>query len=269
MGTGSLEAKLMLIGESPGKDEDREGIPFIGKAGKMLDSILTNIGLDRKEIFISNVLKCHPAYNHKPGASTIDICISNYLRKEIKLVKPELIVALGGMAAMTLLRISTTIILQQYRGTIYYTSGPLPSGIPFIVTYHPAAVLYQDYLLEFIVEDLEKAKRILAGEVSTRKKKVTNYQKLDSLYDIVGLEEAKWLDLDLETDGLDPFLPNKEILSLQLSIKEGEGYYFDWNEEISKSLRDFLRNFPAIGINGHNIKFDLKWLRVKAGIHVS
>lgn len=265
MGVGPSNARVMLLGESPGEEEDKIGIPFIGKAGKMLDSILINLGLNRKDMYVTNTIKCHPLFNHPPNNSQVETCTLHYLRKEIQELKPELIICLGGHAAKALLADHNVQIISV-RKQIHYTQGPFPKGIPFIVTYHPAATFHKPELLEFIVEDFEFAKELLKGKLPAIKKKA-NYIKIDSLSDIpeLNIEELKWLDLDLETDGLDPFLPDKKILSVQLSTKKGIGYYLDWTKQIGRELKDVLtlENFK---VNGHNIKFDLKWLRMKAGI---
>lgn len=269
IGSGSDTAELMLIGEAPGEEEDKLGKPFVGKAGKMLDSILINLKINREKIYITNVVKCRPVNNIVPSVGCIESC-SPYLFQEIRQVRPSLIVCMGGTAARALKQEHTNII--HARGTIYYTKRPHPPGIPFIITYHPAAIFRQPELLEFIVDDMEWSKRLLTGELP-RPKRQTNYQALTSIKDIPGIKEAKWINIDLETDGLDPFTTGKEILSLQISIKEGEGYYFDWNEKIAKELCSYIggdngsnRYGNNVCLNGHNIKFDLKWLNVQSGI---
>lgn len=253
----------MLIGEAPGAEEDKAGIPFIGKAGKLLDSILLNLGFDVDSIYITNVIKCHPPYNSKPNLHTIDICASNYLTKEIEIVKPELIVVMGTLAAKEFMQ-DNNVLVAALRNNIHYTQGPLPEGYPFIVTYHPAATFHKPELLENIVDDFSWVRDILSGKY--RRKKIKNkYRKIKSIHKIPGLSEAKWIDLDLETDGKDPFIDGKKILSLQLSIKKGSGYYLTWNSRIRNELAEFLSGFSG-GLNGHNFKHDLKWLRVKADI---
>lgn len=264
VGKGNQQAKIFLIGESPGEDEDRKGEPFVGKAGRMLDAILNEVNIKREDVFISNVFKCHPPFNSKPKVADLEMCAHTYLRKELQVVRPELIVCLGGLSAKVLLGDSNANV-NNYRNQVHYTQGPLPTDIPFIVTYHPAATFHQDHLLEFIVHDLEWAKRLVAGELPHKKKKV-NYYHLQSVFDIPGIREAKWIDLDLETDGLDPFIHDKEIFSLQISINENEGYYFDWNESVGLDLRQLL--VRTVRVNGHNVKHDLKWLRTKAGIDI-
>jgi DNA polymerase-1 len=265
MGKGKLKARLMLIGEAPGAEEDKAGIPFIGRAGELLNSILVNLDFDVPSIYITNAVKCHPAYNHKPDFNKVDICVSNYLAKEIDLIKPELIVVLGQLAAKALLR-EQKITVDSVRRKVHYTQGPLPQGVPFIITYHPASVFHQPDNLDKIVKDFELVKEHLAGRIKSPKEvDKSKYKYIKSLSKIPNLDKAKWIDLDTETDGLDPFISKKEILSIQFSTKEGNGYYLDWNEQVKREVIAFFRTFTG-GINGHNLKHDLKWLREKADI---
>ena len=133
-GIGDPDASLMLVGEAPGEKEDIEGEPFVGRAGKLLDKILIAIGRSRnKDVFICNVLKCRPPNNRDPLSTEIKEC-EPYLKHQINLIKPKLIVALGRIAGKTLLGVDNS--LKSMRGEIhnYY-------DIPLIVTYHPAALL--------------------------------------------------------------------------------------------------------------------------------
>ncbi len=133
-GTGDPNADLMLVGEAPGKDEDLKGEPFVGRAGKLLDKILLAIDKKRgRDVYIANVLKCRPPGNRDPLPSEVNKC-EPYLIKQIKIVKPKLIVALGRIAGKTLLKIEAP--LKDMRGKIHSYNG-----IPLIVTYHPAALL--------------------------------------------------------------------------------------------------------------------------------
>ena len=133
-GIGDPKADLMLVGEAPGKDEDLKGEPFVGRAGKLLDKILLAINKKRGEgVYIANVLKCRPPNNRDPLPSEVNKC-EPYLLKQIKIVKPKLIVALGRIAGKTLLKIDKP--LKEMRGKIHSYNGT-----PLIVTYHPAALL--------------------------------------------------------------------------------------------------------------------------------
>ena len=133
-GIGDPHADLIFIGEAPGKDEDLKGEPFVGKAGKLLDKILSAIHMNRHEnVYICNVLKCRPPQNRDPLPEEVEKC-EPYLTHQINLIRPKIIVALGRIAATTLLRIDGS--LKSMRGKLYDYHGT-----PLKVTYHPAALL--------------------------------------------------------------------------------------------------------------------------------
>jgi uracil-DNA glycosylase len=133
-GVGDPQADWMLIGEAPGAEEDRLGDPFVGQAGKLLDNMLAAIGLHRtKNVYIANVLKCRPPGNRNPEPDEVAKC-SPHLLRQIELVQPRLIVAMGRFAAQTLLNSDASI--ASLRGRLYRYAGR-----PLIVTYHPAYLL--------------------------------------------------------------------------------------------------------------------------------
>ncbi len=133
-GVGDREADWMLVGEAPGENEDRQGEPFVGQAGKLLDNMLASLQLARgRNVFIANVLKCRPPGNRNPEPAEVEQC-EPFLRRQIALVRPRLIVVLGRFAAQTLLR--TTVPISKLRGTVHRYEG-----IPVVVTYHPAYLL--------------------------------------------------------------------------------------------------------------------------------
>lgn len=132
-GVGNPKATLMIVGEAPGADEDAQGEPFVGRAGQLLNKILEAIGFRRDEVYICNILKCRPPNNRKPQLEEVERCLP-YLRKQIQLVQPALILCLGLTAAETLLE--TTESLGKLRGKVLRFEG-----IPLMVTYHPAALL--------------------------------------------------------------------------------------------------------------------------------
>ncbi len=131
--SGSPRARLMLIGEAPGAEEDRQGLPFVGPAGALLDKILDAIGLRRDEVYVANVVKCRPPGNRDPSPEEMAACRS-YLDGQIDLVRPDLMVALGRVPAQTLL--GTDASLTRLRGDWHEVRG-----VPLRVTYHPAALL--------------------------------------------------------------------------------------------------------------------------------
>ncbi len=133
-GVGDEGADWMLIGEAPGAEEDRLGEPFVGQAGKLLDNMLAAIGLKRGEnVYIANVLKCRPPGNRNPEPEEVARC-SPFLQRQIELVKPKLVVAMGRFAAQTLL--ATDASIASLRGRVHAYAG-----VPLIVTYHPAYLL--------------------------------------------------------------------------------------------------------------------------------
>ena len=133
-GVGDENAEWMLIGEAPGAEEDRLGDPFVGQAGKLLDNMLAAIGLKRGEtVYIANVLKCRPPGNRNPELEEVEKC-TPFLKQQIALIKPKLIIAMGRFAAQTLLASDATI--ASMRGRVFRYEG-----VPLIVTYHPAYLL--------------------------------------------------------------------------------------------------------------------------------
>ncbi len=146
-GSGNHQAKLLLIGEAPGREEDLKGEPFVGAAGKLLDRMLAAIKFKREEVYIANILKCRPPENRDPRPDEIETC-KPYLLQQIKLIQPKIILALGRISAQVLLQTKNS--LGQLRGKIHDFNG-----IKFLVTYHPAALLrYQQYK-KFAWEDLK------------------------------------------------------------------------------------------------------------------
>jgi DNA polymerase len=155
-GVGDESAQWMLVGEAPGAEEDRLGEPFVGQAGKLLDSMLAAIGLERgRNVYIANVLKCRPPGNRNPEPGEVAKC-SPHLVRQIELIRPKLILAMGRFAVQTLLNTEATI--ASLRGAVHRYHG-----VPLVVTYHPA------YLLRNLPDkakawaDLVFARRSIAG----------------------------------------------------------------------------------------------------------
>ena len=130
---GNFNAELMFVGEAPGADEDAQGVPFVGAAGQLLNRIITACGMKREEVYICNILKCRPPNNRTPLADEAANC-RGFLERQLELVKPKYIVALGGCAATHLLQ--TTLSVGKLRGRFHDYRG-----IPVMVTYHPAFLL--------------------------------------------------------------------------------------------------------------------------------
>jgi uracil-DNA glycosylase family 4 len=134
-GVGNRQAELMIIGEAPGAEEDRQGEPFVGRAGLLLNEMLKAIGLQRQQVFIANILKCRPPNNRDPKPEEAAQC-SQHLLGQIALIQPKLILAVGRIAAQNLLK--TDSALARLRGTLHRHPD---SGVPLVVTYHPAYLL--------------------------------------------------------------------------------------------------------------------------------
>ena len=148
LGTGNRQADLMFIGEGPGADEDREGIPFVGKAGKLMNQALIGLGINREELYIANIVKCRPPGNRNPEADEATSCI-DYLRAQVMLVKPKIIVLLGSVALKNILG-------EDYGITASRGKWVEKKGIWYMPTWHPAALLRDEAKKIEFWEDLKK-----------------------------------------------------------------------------------------------------------------
>ena len=153
-GVGNPQADWLIIGEAPGADEDKQGEPFVGRAGQLLNSMLLAMGLQREQVFIANILKCRPPNNRDPKPDEVVACES-YLRQQIELIKPKIILTVGRIAAQNLLKLDTPI--GKMRGNQYQYPD---SELPVIVTYHPAYLLRSPREKRKVWEDLKAAMRI-------------------------------------------------------------------------------------------------------------
>ncbi len=154
-GEGSANARLMFIGEGPGRDEDLQGRPFVGKAGELLDKMIGGLGLQREEVYIANVVKCRPPDNRTPTPQEAQRCLG-YLRRQIELVRPCVIVTLGATPLRELLGVETGI--TKVRGQ--WQRLEMLGGIPVMPTFHPAYVLrqYTQDVRRAVWSDLQAAK---------------------------------------------------------------------------------------------------------------
>jgi uracil-DNA glycosylase family 4 len=158
-GEGNPAARIFFIGEGPGADEDAQGRPFVGRAGKLLDKIIAAMGLKRSDVFIGNVLKCRPPDNRDPKGDEIISCLP-YLQSQIELINPDVIVALGAHAARTLLETNKSI--GQLRGRFHeYYSGIGRPAVKLMATYHPAYLL-RNYSTDNRKRVWEDMKKVLA-----------------------------------------------------------------------------------------------------------
>ncbi|OHB73698.1 MAG: hypothetical protein A2Z25_19100 [Planctomycetes bacterium RBG_16_55_9] len=158
-GEGNPDARIMFVGEAPGADEDAQGRPFVGRAGQLLDKIIGACGLKREDVFIGNVLKCRPPDNRDPRPDEIISCLP-YLQKQIEIIEPEIIVALGAHAARTLL--NTNKAIGELRGQFHeYYAGIGRPPIKLMATYHTAFLL-RSYTPENRRRVWEDMKKVLA-----------------------------------------------------------------------------------------------------------
>ncbi len=156
-GTGARDADWMIIGEAPGAEEDRRGEPFVGRAGSLLDAMLKALDLGREQVYIANVLKCRPPGNQDPLSAQIERC-SGYLRRQIELVQPGIILAVGRISAHHLL--DTSLSIGRLRGQVHRYGD---HEIPLVVTYHPAYLLRRPDQKYKSWEDLKLARRALTA----------------------------------------------------------------------------------------------------------
>ncbi len=157
-GAGNADADLMFVGEAPGASEDEQGIPFVGRAGKLLEQLLEEIGLARSEVFIANVLKCRPPGNRDPLPVEIDNC-QDYLHRQVELIQPNVICTLGNFSTK-LLRGDPTGITRLHGQPEVLTLGR--RSVRLYPIYHPAAALYTPRMLETLREDFTRLPELLA-----------------------------------------------------------------------------------------------------------
>ncbi|MBV9941150.1 MAG: uracil-DNA glycosylase [Solirubrobacterales bacterium] len=157
-GAGNADAELMFVGEAPGANEDRIGLPFVGQAGKLLDKLLAEIELDRKDVWICNLLKCRPPQNRDPHPNEIEAC-QDYLHRQLELIEPTVICTLGNFSTK-LLRADTTGISRLHGREEVRIIGP--RAVRLYPLYHPAAALYTPSMLEALRADFHRIPELLA-----------------------------------------------------------------------------------------------------------
>ena len=156
-GVGSVEASWLIVGEAPGAEEDRQGEPFVGRAGQLLNAMLRAIGLSREQVFIANVLKCRPPRNRDPAPLEAAQCLP-YLERQIALLRPRIMLAVGRISAQNLLK--TDVSLGRLRGQVHHFGV---SRVPLVVTYHPAYLLREPAEKRKAWEDLQFAREVYSG----------------------------------------------------------------------------------------------------------
>lgn len=152
-GEGDISTEIMFVGEGPGQEEDRQGHPFVGAAGKLLDQMLGEIGLLRKQVFIGNIIKCRPPDNRDPKPEEIDAC-KDYLVAQIAFINPKVICTLGRHSLHTLLRPDISISREHGKPIRW-------KGMLYLPMYHPAAALYRRQLMDNLRHDFEQLKLLV------------------------------------------------------------------------------------------------------------
>ena len=158
-GSGNANAELMFVGEAPGASEDEQGLPFVGRAGKLLDQLLAEIGMERADVFVCNTLKCRPPGNRDPLPLEIENC-QDYLRRQVDLIEPAVICTLGNFSTK-LLRGDPTGITRLHGKPEIITVGS--RAVRLYPIYHPAAALYTPRMLETLREDFARLPELLAA----------------------------------------------------------------------------------------------------------
>jgi uracil-DNA glycosylase family 4 len=147
-GSGNSSARIVFVGEAPGADEDEQGLPFVGRAGQLLTDIIKAMKLERKDVYICNILKCRPPGNRNPLPDEIELC-EPFLKKQLRIISPRVICALGKFAAQTLLKTETPITALRGRFHSY-------EGIKLMPTYHPAYLLRNPSAKKLVWEDVQR-----------------------------------------------------------------------------------------------------------------
>lgn len=153
-GDGNIHSKVLFVGEGPGENEDIQGLPFVGRGGKLLDNLLDIVDLSReKNIYIANIVKCRPPQNRDPKSEEAEVCI-NYLRNQVHIMRPKIIVCLGRVAA-------TKIIYPDFKVTKEHGEFTQRNGVYLMGTFHPAALLRNPNNKPFALEDFQKLRTMI------------------------------------------------------------------------------------------------------------
>jgi DNA polymerase len=184
-GSGNSNASIIFIGEAPGRNEDLQGKPFVGQAGRLLDELLLFIGFNRNDVFIANVLKCRPPENRDPSITEINTC-KNYLFRQIEIIDPKIVCTMGRYSTQVILDTSASI--SKLRGKVFKISQRIVLPIN-----HPAAVLYTPSKLQVLREDFKRIKDIL-----------DNYEHPETVGEITEISGLKKMDeAQIEMGGFD------------------------------------------------------------------
>ena len=269
LGTGPKNADIFIVGEAPGEREDAQGRAFVGRAGDKLNEFLAEAGLSRDKVYISNAVHCRPPENRTPNAKEIRAC-NKWLRYELNIVKPKYILALGAVAAFSLIGQKT---IGSLRGTKIDHDGCI-----LFLTYHPAASLHQPHLEDTIRLDFRTFGKLIRGETDTKSINLEIVQDSKSLsHCIDDIQSSAVIGVDTETSGLNPFLPKSYITSIGIGTNNYQWtiplnhtqsvWYRKFNRQksIARRLLDACDNRIIVCQNG---KFDSKFLYAVFGLRL-
>lgn len=250
-GVGPVPSKLMAIGEAPGKDEDLYGEPFVGAAGRLLDSLLSNVGVKRSDVYITNVVKCRPPNNADPTAASVRAC-AKWLDAELDEVSPSVVLLMGGRAMSR--------VLGSRAGTVEHLHGrPIAgNGVVYLPCYHPAAALYETSQLRYLYDDFQVLKGLLSGRSPESFLVVDQYpspvyQEVGSSSELDGVlalvSSAGQVAADVET-------VNGRLWSVQLCVEPGSAWF------IGPELLSGFRVPDGVKVILHNYLYDIGFIKV-------
>lgn len=266
IGKGDLRARLFVVGDYAGYDSER---PLAGRSGALLDTVLSELNIDRAEIYVTNVMHCRPPDNHIVSKEEMQACMY-YLEKELAAVKPEIIVPLGNLAMEALIKKKG---ITKYRGMQFNYEAKWGKAV-VIPTFHPAACLRNPKNLPAMIEDFDRIYALLTGKVKRDKIQyiITNSGMIDHAFHFIDqAQKVGRFSFDVETTGLDWFNPKKKIVTLSLCCEKGRAVVIPLNhpsgnlesdciDELLETLNTELFSNKKVEKIGHNMKFDLKWL---------
>lgn len=268
-GDGPSRARIMFIGEAPGKNEDEQAKPFVGDSGEWLDILMRKNGIDRRECYITNVVKCRPPGNRDPLPAEVEACAPRWLYQEIRMVQPEIVVTLGAYATKLLTGMDETM---EHFHAVPLVDVTLPNGYvaPVVFpSYHPAAGFTQTRLIRLINNGMEKLGRLVKGE-KPRDLSVKDifpnpyYWEAKTVSDVEDHLQGLYAHSPDEVIGLDTETVNDKLWSVQISSKPGTAMFVPadiWGEYTLKQLGEQRPIFrPETLVYVHNYLYDARIL---------
>lgn len=246
-GTGNLKAEIVFVGEAPGESEDMLKEPFVGRAGELLNRYFEEFGIKRKEVYITNIVKCRPPENMTPKAHHVKACIP-YLGAELDYIKPKLIVCLGAVASKAILN-NPQFSISKNRGKILYSPHETIKHIPVLCTYHPAGILRNQAWAVPTLQDFEKIIKYMKDGIP---------QPTKAKYKYGVAKNANSIVVDIETTGLNMYNPSGNIICTGTSTSDFTGFVTKHTDKVRSILGD--REITKVG---HFFKFDMKWFMQK------